>query len=70
MSNTGLAYLLYLMPLFVTIVLLVVPVQTQAQTTSAEDICFPIEEGAETFICREGMPESGGQEANSTSTED
>ena len=67
MSNTRLTYLLYLMPLFMTTVLLVIPFQTQAQPTSAEDTCFPVEPDAVTLMCTEG-PESGGQEANSTST--
>ena len=66
MSNIRLAYLLYWIPLFVTIALLVVPVQTRAQPTSAEDTCFPVEPGAVTLMCTEG-PASAGQEANSTS---
>src|SRR5688572_6474105 len=68
MSNTRLVYLLYLMPLFVTTVLLVVPIQTQGQPTSSESTCFPVEPDAVTLMCPEG-PESGGQEANSTSIE-
>ena len=49
-----------------TTVLIVTPIQTQAQLTSAEDTCFPVEPDAATLMCTEG-PESGGQEANSTS---
>ena len=68
MSNIRLAYLLYWIPLFVTIALLVVPVQTRAQPTSAEDnSCFPVEPGAVTLMCTEG-PASASQEANSTSS--
>jgi hypothetical protein len=66
MSNNRLAYVLYLMPLFVTTVLLILPIQTQAQTTSAEGSCFPVEPGAVTEMCTEG-PESGYQETNATS---
>ena len=69
MSNNRLAYLLYLMPLFVTNVLLIIPIQTQAQTTSSEVSCFPVEPGAVTEMCTEG-PESGYQETNSTSIKD
>src|SRR4051812_24463283 len=67
MSNTRLNYLLYLMPLFMTAVLLVIPFQAQAQPTSREDTCFPVEPGAGTLMCTEG-PASGDPEANSTST--
>ena len=70
MSNTRHAYLLYLIPLFVTTFILVIPVQTQGQPTSAVDSCFHVEAGAETLVCGGGMPESGDQEANSTSIED
>src|SRR6187399_2488707 len=66
MSNNRLAYLLYMMPLFVTTVLLIIPIQTQAQTTSSEVSCFPVEPGAVTEMCTEG-PESGDQETNSSS---
>ena len=52
-----------------TTFLLVIPVQTQGRPTSAEDSCFPVEAGAETLVCGGGMPESGDQEANSTSIE-
>ena len=69
MSNTRLAYLLYWMPLFVTISLLVIPVQTHAQPTSAGDTWFPVEPSAVTLMRTEG-PASAGQEANSTSIED
>lgn len=69
MSNSRLVYLLYWIPLFVITVLLVTPIQTQAQPTSAEETCFPVEPDAVTLMCTEG-PESGGQEANSTSIED
>jgi hypothetical protein len=54
------------MPLFMTAVLLIVPFQAQAQPTSPEDTCFPVEPGAETLMCTEG-PASGDPEANSTS---
>ena len=40
MSNTRLNYLLYLMPLFMTAVLLIIPFQAQAQPTSPEDTMF------------------------------
>lgn len=67
MSNTRLNHLLYLMPLFMTAVLLVFsPFQAQAQPTLSEDTCFPVEPGAETLMCTEG-PVSAGQEPNSTS---
>ena len=54
------------MPLFMTTILLVVPFQAQAQPTSSEDTCFPVEPDAVTLMCTEG-PESVGQESNSTS---
>ena len=55
MSNTRLNHLLYLMPLFMTAVLLVIPFQAQAQPTSPEDTCFPVEPGAETLMCTEAQ---------------
>ena len=64
MLNPRLVYLLYLIPLFVTTVLLIFPVQTQAQPASVKDTCFPVEPGAVTLMCRDGGPESGGHEAN------
>lgn len=66
MSNLNIVYLLYLMPLFITTVLLASPIQTEAQPTSPEDACFPVEPGAATLMCTEG-PASAGPESNSTS---
>ena len=57
------------MPLFVTTVLLIIPIQAQAQNTSSEASCFPVEPGAVTEMCTEG-PEGGYQEENSTSIKD
>ena len=66
MSNTRLVYILFLIPLLITAVPLVVPIQTQGQPISSKDTCFPVEPGAVTLKCTEGAAESGSQEANST----
>jgi hypothetical protein len=66
MLNTRLVYILFLIPLLMTAVSLVAPIQAEGQHTSSEDTCFPVEPGAVTLKCTEGAAESGGQEANST----
>ena len=56
------------MPLFVTIVILIVPIQIQGQPTTSKEVCFPVEDNGP-LLCREGSP-SDGQDGNSTSSED
>jgi hypothetical protein len=65
--NTKLIYFLYLMPLFITTVSLIAPIQIQGQPTTSEDGCFPVVDNGP-LMCREGP--QGGQDVNSTSSED
>ena len=60
-------YFLYLMPLFITTINLIAPIQIQGQPTTSKEVCFPVEANGP-LICREGP--QGGQAVNSTSSED
>jgi hypothetical protein len=65
--NTKLNYFLYLMPLFITTVSLIAPIQIQGQPTTSGDVCFPVEDNGP-LMCTEGP--KGGQDVNSTLSED
>ena len=66
MSNSRLVFLLHSIPLLMTIVFLINPIQAQAQPNSPEDSCFPVEPNSTTLMCTEG-PEGAGPESNATS---
>lgn len=67
MSNSRLVHLSYLIPLLMTTtILLVNPIQTQAQPNSPEDSCFPVEPNSTTLMCTQG-PEGAGPESDSNS---
>ena len=54
------------MPLIITAVNLIAPIQIQGQINTSKDGCFPATDNGP-LICREGP--QGGQEVNSTSSE-
>jgi len=55
------------MPLFITTIILIAPIQVQGQPSTSKDVCFPVEENGP-LLCREGP--NGDQDVNSTSSED
>ncbi|MGA8844470.1 MAG: hypothetical protein WB511_12870 [Nitrososphaeraceae archaeon] len=55
------------MPLILTTVSLIAPIQIQGQPTTSEDACFPVEDNGP-LMCREGP--KGGEDVNSTLSED
>ena len=61
-----LIYFLYLMPLIITAVNLIAPIQIQGQLIASKDGCFHVEDNGP-LICREGP--QGGQDVNSTPSE-